>query len=313
MRTTRADFGFLVLWALIVSAVVAGCAADRGLRPPAAAAGGSACVLVDTDAALDDFRAIALLARTSQLIGIVATEGISTPENGAMAIAHLVAAAGLEQSVPVLVGLASPEPPKESWLPDVRANAERLNGFLARAVPRIGRPDALADEVERLAGQCGEIRLVVLGPWTSFLRYHSRLAPKLRQVITQGLPLADVPAGRSPGFNCRYDLPACRQVNERFAATGLVVWVDVPRNATPPYAPTLEMIDQLSPRGLPGTLRALMSANRDSWKEALLWDDSAALYLLHPERFALKGAHQEPNVSPADLRSLWLDAANRMN
>ena len=195
----------------------------------------------------------------------------------------------------------------------VRANAERLNGFLAAAVPMPGRLQILADEIERLVGSCSDVRVLVLGPWTSFLRYHPRLTRKLRQVVTQGLPLADVPAGRLLGFNCRYDLAACRQVNETLRPTGGAVWVDVPRNVTPAYAPTPEMVEQLAAKGLPGTVRALMYANRDAWKDALMWDDAAALHLLHPDRFAPKGAHQEPTASPADVRTLWLNATNRLN
>jgi hypothetical protein len=229
-----------------------------------------------------------------------------------MAVAHLLAAADLERPIPVLVGFASPEPSKETWLPDVRANAERLNGFLAVAVPLPGRPQLLPDEVERLVGSCGDVRVLVLGPWTSFVRYQPRLAGKLRLVITQGLPLADVPAGRAPGFNCRYDLAACRDVNEKLGPTGLAAWVDVPRNVTPAYAPTPEMLEQLVPKGLPGTLRALMFNNRDAWKDALMWDDSAALYLLYPGRFARKGAHFEPNVPPDEMRLFWLNATNML-
>ena len=82
---------------------------------------------------------------------------------------------------------------------------------------------------------------------------------------------------------------------------------------TPPYAPTPEMIEQLVQKGLPGTIRALLLTNRDAWKDALMWDDSAALYLLRPDRFGPQGAHQEPVVPPAEIRDLWLNATNRLN
>ena len=314
MRNRHANLRGVFLWGGVLAFVLIGCAMDQGVRTSAPAGGGAdACVLVDTDVALDDFRAIAALIRTVRVVGVVTTEGISTPERGAMAVAHLLAAADTEQPIPILVGAASPEPSKESWLPEVRANAERLNGFLAAAIPMPGRPQVLADEVERLVAPCRDVRVLVLGPWTSFIRYQPRLAGKLRQVVTQGLPLADVPADKSPGFNCRYDLAACRQINETLRPTGLAVWVDVPRNVTPPYAPTPEMIEQLVQKGLPGTIRALLLTNRDAWKDAMMWDDSAALYLLRPDRFGPQGAHQEPVVPPAEIRDLWLNATNRLN
>lgn len=37
-----------------------------------------ACVLVDSDAGLDDFRAIASLVGTGALAGVVVTEGLAT-------------------------------------------------------------------------------------------------------------------------------------------------------------------------------------------------------------------------------------------
>jgi hypothetical protein len=95
--------------------------------------------------------------------------------------------------------------------------------------------------------------------------------------------------------------------------SGIAVWVDVPRNVAAAYAPTPEMIERLVAKALPGTVRALMLANRDAWKKALMWDDSAALYMLHLDRFAPKGAHQEPTASPADVRTLWSNATNRLN
>lgn len=303
------------VWLVPMLVILAGCASALEGRPagqPGAGAS-SACVLVDTDAALDDLRAIAALIRNGRVVGVVATEGIASSAKGAMAISHLLAAANVRPGVAVIVGAASPAPSRESWLPEARANAERLNGFLAEAVPLPESARALEEEVERLVADCGEVRVVVLGPWTSFVRYRPRLAARLRQVVTQGLPLADVPQGRSPGFNCRYDLAACRQINESLRPAGLVVWVDVPRGVTPPYAPTTEMFGQLTPAGLPGTVRALFLGNPGGWKDTLMWDDSAVLYLLHPEAFGPKGAHVEPVVSTDEIRRLWLQATNRLN
>ena len=302
-------------FACLILVVLAGCAPGLEGRPAGMASVGpsSACILVDTDAALDDFRAIGALIRNGRIVGVVVTEGIASPAKGAMAVSHLLAAANVRPAVAVIVGAASPAPSRESWLPEARANAERLNSFLAEAVPLPDSGRALEEEVERLVADCGEVRVVVLGPWTSFIRYRPRIAARLRQVVTQGLPLADVPQGRSPGFNCRYDLAACRQVNDTLLPAALGVWVDVPRNATPPYAPTAEMIGQLTPAGLPGTVRALFLGNPGGWKDTLMWDDSAVLYFLHPEAFAPKGAHVEPIVSPDEIRRLWLQDTNRLN
>lgn len=316
MRDIRCCRGGSLFWLIALAALLTGCAAGSPARPPAAAsapAAPAACILVDTDVALDDFRAVTALLASGRVVGIVATEGISLPARGAMAMAHLVAAANPSSAVAVVVGMQSASPSDESWLPEARANAERLNGFLAEAVPLSEATRALEDAIERITRDCGEVRVAVLGPWSSFVRYRGRLGAKLRLVVTQGLPLEDVPQGRSPGFNCRYDLAACRQAHEALRPARIGVWVDVPRGVTPAYAPTAEMIGALAPSGLPGTLRALMLGNPAGWKDTLMWDDAAALYLLHPGAFGPKANHAEPTVPPDELRRLWLDAANRTN
>jgi hypothetical protein len=285
--------------------VVAACAAVPGTVP-----GPRACVLIDTDAAIDDLRAVAVLVAGTRVVGVVATEGVTLPPRGAMALRHLLAAAG--SPARVVVGAQSASPSAESWLPPTRANAERLNGFLGEAVPVPEAAGDLGDEVARMTGGCAEVRVAVLGPWSSFVRYQGRLGGRLKQVVTQGLPIEDVPAGRAPGFNCRYDLAACRRVHDTLRAAGLGVWVDVPRGVTPPYAPTVAMVDALGPAGLPGTLRALLGGNPEGWRESLLTDDVAALYMLHPAAFGPKGRHLEPTVSPEELRGLWVRAVNRV-
>jgi inosine-uridine nucleoside N-ribohydrolase len=323
MGATRAAWRWTRRWipgvgAVTLAVILAGCgmrtapgmaSTGAGMAAPAAGSG-AACVLVDSDAALDDFRAVASLVARARLVGVVVTEGVATPAGGAMAMTHLLASANATGPVAVLIGEGSPSPALESWIPEARANAERLNGFVAVGVPLARGPSSLSDEVERLTRECGEVRILVIGPWTSFVRYQSRLGGRLRQVVAQGLPFEDVPAGRSPGFNCRYDLVACREAHAALRASGRGVWVDVPRNATPPYAPTPEMIQALGGTGLPGTLRAILFANPKGWADTLMWDDSAALYLLHPQAFGPKAAHVEPTVAPDEIRRLWLAAAN---
>jgi hypothetical protein len=43
--------------------------------------------------------------------------------------------ASAPSSAPVIPRLAATTPPAYDWLPAVRAGAERINGFLAQAVP----------------------------------------------------------------------------------------------------------------------------------------------------------------------------------
>jgi hypothetical protein len=48
--------------------------------------------------------------------------------------------------------------------------------------------------------------------------------------------------------------------------------------------------------------------------KSLLWDQSAALFLLHPDVYRKvggAGGHYEPTVTPAGLRTLWTNATNK--
>ena len=124
-------------------AVVAGLVAFTALSPvPAWADDGHAqpCLVIDTDAGLDDFRAVAVLLPERAPQAVVVTEGIAAVPGGSTAMAMFLASA--PSSALVIPGLAAAHPPAYDWLPDVRAGAERLNGFLAQAVPFPARPRA---------------------------------------------------------------------------------------------------------------------------------------------------------------------------
>lgn len=310
------NYWLLLWWLMPVGAALASCGAavraapvQSGLSKPL-----RTCLLVDTDAALDDFRAMAALAGNRRITAVIVTEGIATPQRGAMAVAHLLAA-DRSSFIPVLVGATTATLFSESWLGDVRANAERLNGFLSEAVALTPSERPFEDEVRRLTSDCAEVNVVVLGPWTSFMRYAPNLGSKLREVVTQGIPLEDLAPGNSPGFNCRYDIDACHQANQRITPGKDGVWVEVPRDAKPPhdYAPTAGMISALTPAGLPGTLRVLLQANATGWQGTLMSDDSVVVYVLHPEAFGQRAHHVEPKVPPEEIRTLWLRAVNKAN
>jgi hypothetical protein len=75
-----------------------------------AAAAADSCVLIDTDADLDDYRAIAALASGKQIRAIIVTEGISLRTEGAVAMQDFLRRS--ELTIPVLLG-ASPDPYRE--------------------------------------------------------------------------------------------------------------------------------------------------------------------------------------------------------
>jgi hypothetical protein len=256
------------------------------------------CLLVDTDAGLDDFRALAALLPHQVPAAVVVTEGIASAPRGALAVALVLAAAVPGNGPPLIVGDRSPSPIAPSWLAAARDNAERLNGFLpqALALPRWEQwPEVLARALEG----CQQIRLVQLGPWTSFARYRHLLDGRLTDVVVQGPP----PDGDRPaGFNCRYDRSACREASRRLGPQ--VTWVDLPESG-PAYGPTMAMLTALPTVGLPGLLRATMVRDPGPWEDTEMCDDAVAVFLAHPEVFERRGSCWEPRVSPDELRQLW--------
>src|SRR6185295_1081120 len=127
---------------------------------PAWADGGGAqpCLVVDTDVGLDDFRAVAVVLPERAPQAVVVTEGIAAVPGGSTAMAMFLASA--PSSAPVIRGLAAADPPDFDWLPDVRAGAERLNGFLAQAVPFASRTQSMTHALVEATQSCDRIEVL---------------------------------------------------------------------------------------------------------------------------------------------------------
>ena len=280
-----------------------------GLRPGRALAGndrpvGDACLVVDTDVATDDFRAFGMLFPYRDLRAVVVTEGISSVPLGSTAIALYLASG--QSLAPVIPGLASAAPPNYDWLAAVRAIAERINGLLAVSVPFAGDSNKLTHALAAALKGCTRVDVLVLGPWSSFIKYAPTLRPPIRRVIASGRPLSE---NNPDNFNCVYDQPACEKADLFLRATRNATWVDLPADGTS-YPPTQEMVDQLARAGMPGLLRAALDLDPSQWLGTRLWDDTAALYLLEPESFRAQGAHLEPAIGEAMFRREWVKAVN---
>jgi inosine-uridine nucleoside N-ribohydrolase len=294
-----------------VLAVAAGLAAlTAWSTAPAWADDGHAqpCLVIDTDVALDDIRAFAVLLPRLAPQAVVVTEGISAVPGGSTAIAMYLASA--PSSASVIPGLAAANPPNYDWLPAARAGAERLNGFLAQAVPFASRAQSMTRALVDATQHCDSIEVLMLGPWSSFVQYAPALGDKIQRVLASGRPLAE---NNPDNFNCVYDQPACEAADRLLRSRHVAAaWVDMPTDASPnpSYEPTEAMIERLAQTGMPGVLRAALLLDPTQWLGTRLWDDSAALYLLAPQGFALNGAHFEPALDEDTWRQLLVTAIN---
>jgi inosine-uridine nucleoside N-ribohydrolase len=315
-------------WTLPIILLAASCIAAPS--PAAAESPDGRCIIIDSDAALDDFRAVATLAHTRRVAAIVVTEGLAKPIEGAGAMETLLSRGGL--SIPVIPGASpnpdrryAPDPRLEEW----RDNAERLNRILPTPIaPSTQPPGDIAATLRRYTAKCSTISLLVIGPWTSFMRYAAEILERVDRIIAQGRPYPDEPGGEPAGFNCVYDLDSC------YAAFDLLVgrqqrtdrklradWIDIPNSpelcgsaepgidaqGKPLYAfrPVEAWSRDLEQAGgMAQTVAEVLSANPSGWEQTSLWDDLAALYLLRPDIFVVRGGHLEPCVPAATVRNL---------
>ena len=299
------------------------------------------CVLVDSDAGLDDLRAIAVLAPHRRIAAVVATEGIATPRGGARALRAYLHGTG----IPVVEGASPPQgrsldPSRLRGLDKWRANAEALNGTLTpssfAASPEGEPASSVGAEVQRLSEGCAQLTLLAIGPWTSFVRYGDIVGGRLVQVVAQGSPVPDDDArGQPAGWNCQYDSASCQAAFTLLGQKGLRVrWVDIPQGANTcgsaepgrdavggrvyAFTPNLEMAQALASSSgmLPARLSRVMLHNPSGLEGTSLWDDLAALYLLRPDIFGRlrdpsgrSSGHLEPCVTAHQVREMLVSAS----
>ncbi|PZF78512.1 hypothetical protein DK847_01490 [Aestuariivirga litoralis] len=316
-------------------------AAASALKP-------AACTLIDTDFDIDDMMAIPLVIGSSYVAAIITSEGYTLPADGAGALARLIAEPGQRQ-IPVIIGASSHLPDstiRADWgqfvldYRDMMGNAFAL--LSADLPPAAQSATDYVIEVAQAVAECDSIDILVIGTFTSFIHYSPAIRPRIKNVVIMGMPLRGDPTQR-PGnfsFNCEYDMTACETAFDRQLPGLSHFFVDPPRSSfdTDPvghqdtvYGPTLAMVQGLAPQGLPNALRqALTGTVRDGslgpavkgadyWAidccfraggKSLLWDQSAALFLAHPDAFHRVGGHYEPNVTAEALRALWTRATN---
>ena len=319
-----------------------GCAGVEG-RATQPAGAVNQCVLIDTDFDIDDMMAIPLVIGHKHVAAIVTSEGYTKPELGAAALSRLIAEPN-QRPIPVIAGASTHLDEKKivsewgQFVLQYRDLMNRINNFTVSAMPPADvRPDYTA-QVVKAVSNCKSVEVLIIGTFSSFVHYSPQIESKIGRVVIMGKALEGDTTQR-PGnfsFNCEYDMPACKKVFYEQLPKYQYVYVDVPRSkcdTTPNsvgckgtvYGPTLNMVKNLDSQGLPNTLKKVLLGYTDSWNldtwpnkiyggKSLLWDQSAALYMVYPEIFKKLGGpsgHFEAAVSPEEFRAKWTEATNQ--
>ena len=301
------------------------------------------CVLVDTDFDMDDMMAIPLVIGNKHVAAIITSEGYTKPDLAASALSRLIAEPN-QRYIPVIIGESTNLDEKKivsewgEFVLQYRGLMNRINNFIPSELPPSTDQTDYKTQVAKAVSNCKTVDILIIGTFSSFVNYSTLIEPKINHVVIMGKPL-EGDTTQKPGnfsFNCEYDMTACKKAFHEQLPKYKTTYVDVPRSdcdSTPNegvcrgkvYGPTLEMVKNLDSAGLPNTLKAILLGHTDSWNldtwpnstyggKSLLWDQSAALYMVYPEIFKKFGGphgHVKTILSPDAFRSKWTDATNQ--
>lgn len=301
MRTRRVAAGILAgLFALTAGMLTA-------LAPASAGAHNGPGVIVDTDMAADDARALALLLASPyfHVMAVVTSDGASPPDDGATNVCRML---GFLKQDGVAVGigrsLAGPAPA-------FRTNATGLDwAQLGEPVVPVGGMFSATNLIRfALKSSPDRVIYICLGPLTNLgdaLKDTPELAGAISTVLWFGAP----PNAAQPGWNAGRDEAAWKQI----AAAGLRV--EVIRWPDDAAAPVVDeaLLDELASVDSPSAelIVRLHSSGRGAElvraKHLRLWDDLVALRFLNPSLGVMSAVAGQPGwweltgVDPAAVR-----------
>lgn len=264
-------------------------------------------VIVDTDMAADDARALALVLGSPycNVLAVVTSDGVSPPDLGATNVCRMLRWLQVDN---VAVGAGRLLRAEE---PAFRVNATGLD-WTELGEPKLP-PTGLRDAVElvrlMLRASTNRVYYVCLGPMSNLaaaLDGAPELADRIEAVLWFGTP----PNAAQPGWNARRDPAAVRKVAAAGVRVEAIHW---PVEAD---APVLDegLLDELAAVESPAAelITRLHSTGRGHElvrvKHLRLWDDLVALRFLNPGLVRLvpvagqSGWTEVAAVNPAAVR-----------
>ncbi len=312
------------------------------------------CTLIDTDYDIDDMMAIPLVIGNRYVAAIITTEGYTLPAAGADALSRLIEDP-YQRQIPVITGASSNVSEdtiinvwKKPYILDYRKMMNKSFALLGTELhPAVPANYDFNKKLNNALAPCNSVEVLILGPFTSFVQYSRFLRAKINKVVISGVPYTG-DTTQQPGdisFNCEYDIVSCRSSFYLRLWRAKYFFVDVKRtpwdktpigHASDVFGPTYAMVTALGEKGLPYALkRALIGiiyngslggsvAGVYYWAidgyfraggKSLLWDQSAAMFLLHSNLYVMvggQGGHFQTNgITPDQFRHLWTDDTNR--
>jgi inosine-uridine nucleoside N-ribohydrolase len=262
---------------------------------------GKVPVIVDTDMALDDARALVLLARAPrlELVAVLTSDGGSSPCEGASRSHRLLTRLG-RGGAPVGVGapLAAPAPP---W----REKSRMLDELGSGEAPACDAlPGALKLAHEVLDRQDRALTWVALGPMTnlaSLLERHPKLESRIQAVYYSG----DRAELEPPDWNTARDRGAAAAV----LGAGVPVYLVPPREAEAALPLDASLLEAVAGLESPAA-KWISQLHADARMPRIVadgdtgpWDDVVALALLEPAAFESTPVGDSPHLKRLVPRS----------
>jgi inosine-uridine nucleoside N-ribohydrolase len=252
-------------------------------------------VIVDTDMALDDARALALLARASslELVAVLTSDGGSSPCEGASRVHRLLDRLG-RGGTPVGVGepLAAPPP---AW----RSVSTLLDDPGSGDAPACDSlPGASKLARQAIDRSISAVTWVALGPMTnlaSLLERPPRLEGRIRAIYYSG----DLAKAEPPDWNTAHDRRAAGAV----LGAGVPIYLVPPREAEAALPLDASLLGAIAGVDSPAA-RWISRLHADPRMPRIVadgdtgpWDDAVALALLEPTAFESTIVRASPHLS----------------
>jgi pyrimidine-specific ribonucleoside hydrolase len=251
-------------------------------------------VIIDTDMAADDARALALLLNSPwvNVVGVVATDGVSAPDEGATNLCRILGFLGRD-TVAVGIGRKLAKEP-----PPFRTNATGLDwaSIGEPVIPKSGFQPGTNLVSFLLKAEHERVEYIALGPLTTLagvLAAEPKLANRIQTVWWYGTPN---PAAQA-AWNGRRDSEAVRVIQASGVRVHAIHWP--PDRETPKLdqklfselaaleSPGSELINRLHSSGL--------GAELVRQGHLRLWDDLLAVCFLRPDLWPLAPVSEMTN------------------
>jgi hypothetical protein len=276
------------------------------------------CLVVDSDANIDDMRALAMLGQYYRIAAVITTAGMQSPSAGAATLTRFLDSA----KIPATViqghtrGANTSTQPDWGWLEHSRADMARIDAALSQMSPSKPRFLTPINELElsrivsNAVEDCAGIGMLVLGPWSSFAAYRTfvdKNKEPAKFIVSQGRSIEDPDKPDWDRVNCHFDLAAC-QMNIRSLGKDAITWIDLPGPGIP-FPVDQEIISKIGETSASRALKEVM--DRASIMEPQeQWDDMPAMFLLRPDAFKREGQHIIPARSAKEMQAVEAQLLN---